>query len=63
MNRKFKKFLRKTKHGRLVTISNCVICSKKKSIFTKNQEASGLQSNLGVEMYLSKVPLRGSVLF
>ena len=38
----------KTRHDTLMMISNCAIYGKKKSIFIKNQETSGLLSNLGM---------------
>ena len=44
-------------------ISKCAICSSKKSRFIKNQEATGLLSNLGIKTPLSKVPILGDVLF
>ena len=30
--------VRKTKQNRLILLSNCAICGKRKSSFTKNQE-------------------------
>ena len=30
------------KNGRILLLSNCVVCNSKKSRFTKEQEASGL---------------------
>ena len=41
-----KKILR-AKQNRLMLLSNCTICGKKKSQFTKNQEASGLLNKFG----------------
>ena len=41
--------------------SKCVKCGSKKSRFTKNQEAKGLLSNLGVRSPLNKVPVLGDV--
>ena len=38
-------------------LSKCVVCVNKKSKFIKEQEASGLLSNLGVKTPLSKTPL------
>ena len=32
--------VRKTKQNRLMLLSNCAVCGKKKSIFIKNQELS-----------------------
>ena len=36
----------KTKKGRLMFSSKCVVCDSKKSIFIKEQEASGLLSSM-----------------
>ena len=36
----------KTKNGRIVLLSNCVVCDSKKSKFIKQREASGLLSSL-----------------
>ena len=38
-------------------------CGSKKSRFTKNKEAKGLLTNLGVRTRLSKVPILGDILF
>ena len=43
--------------------SNCAVCDNKKSRFMKEQEATGLLSNLGIKMPLSNVPLLGDLLF
>ena len=53
----------KTKNGRLVLSSNCVICSNKKSRFVKEQEASGILSNVGIRTPLSKIPVLGDIFF
>ena len=45
----------KTSNGRTMLLSNCAICSSKKSRFVKNQEGNGLLSNLGIRTPLSKV--------
>ena len=37
--------------------SNCTICNSKKSRFIKENQASGLLSNLGIKIPLNKVPL------
>ena len=47
----------KTKNGRLALSSKCVVCGSKKSRFTKEQEAEGLLSNLGIKTPLNKTPL------
>ena len=53
----------KINNGRTMLLSNCAICNSKKSRFTKNQEAKGLLSNLGIRTPLSKVPILGDILF
>ena len=53
----------KTSNGRTMLLSNCAICSSKKSRFIKNQEGNGLLSNLGIRTPLSKVPILGDILF
>ena len=50
-------------NGRTMILSKCAICGSKKSRFTKNQEAKGILSNLGIRTTLSKVPLLGNILF
>ena len=47
--------LRVETRGRTMVLSKCAICGSKKSGFIKNQEATGLLSNLGVRTPLSKV--------
>ena len=44
-------------------LSKCAICGSKKSIFTKDQEAKRLLSNLSVKTPSSKVPILGDILF
>ena len=39
------------------------MCDSKKSKFTKEQEASGLLSSLGINTPLNKIPLLGPLLF
>ena len=46
-----------TSNGRTMVLSKCVICGSKKLRFIKNQEATGLLSNLVVRTPLSKVPI------
>ena len=43
-------------------LSNCAICSSKKSKFTKKQEANRLLSSLGIKTPLSKILLLSNVL-
>ena len=52
-----------TSNGKAMILSNCAICSSKKSRFFKNQEAKGLLSHLGIKTPLSKVPILGDILF
>ena len=53
----------KTSNGRTILLSKCLICGSKKSRFSKNQEAKGLLSNLGVRTPLNKLPILGDILF
>ena len=47
----------KTKNGRMLLWSKCVVCGSKKSKFIKQQETSGLLSSLGIKAPLNKIPL------
>ena len=47
----------KTKIGRLMGLSNCAICSSKKSKFMKEQETRRLLSSLRIRTPWSKIPL------
>ena len=49
----------RTQNGRIMLLSNCVICDSKNSKFLKQQEANGLLSSLGIKAPLSKIPLVG----
>ena len=53
----------KTKNGRLMLSSNCVVCGNKRSRFMKEQDSKRLLSNLGIRTPLSKIPLLGDLLF
>ena len=53
----------RTKNKRLIMQSECSDCRNKKSRFTKEQEAEGLLSNLGIRTLLSKIPVLGGILF
>ena len=53
----------KTKNGRTVLSSKCVVCSSRKSRFLKEQEAKRLLSTLGIKTPLNKIPLLGKILF
>ena len=50
-------------YNRLILLSNWTIHSKKKSRFTKIQEATGLLSKLSIRTSLSNIPLIGHILF
>ena len=47
----------KTKNGRLILSSKCVVCGSKKSKFMKQQEAERFLANLGIKTPLSIIPL------
>ena len=46
-----------------MVLSKYAICGSKKLRFSKNQEAKGLLSNLGIKTPLGKVPILGDILF
>ena len=52
----------RTKNGRIMLLSNCVVWDSKKWKFIKQQD-SGLLSSLGIKTTLSKIPLVGPLLF
>ena len=52
-----------TSNGKTMLLSKYAMCCSKKSRFIKEQEASGILSNLGLKTPLSKVPLLGDILF
>ena len=56
-NWKFYLNISKTKNGRLIMQSKCVLCRIKKSRFVKEQEAKGLLSSLGIKTPLNKILL------
>ena len=41
----------------------CALCASKKLRFIKNQEASGLLSNLELEKPLSKIPILSDIFY
>ena len=45
----------KTKNKRTMLLSECAECDSKKSKFTKEQEAGGLLSSLGIKTLLNKI--------
>ena len=51
----------RTKNGRIMLLSKCVVCDSKKSKFIKLQDGSGLLSSLGIRTPLIKIPLVGSL--
>ena len=53
----------RTKTGRTMLLSKCAVCDSRKSIFIKQQEASGLLSSLGIKTPSTKIPLLGPLLF
>ena len=53
----------KTNNGKTMILSKYAICGSKKSKFIKEQEASGILSNLGLRTPLNKIPLLGDILF
>ena len=52
----------KTKNRRIMLLSKCGVCNRKKSKFIKEQEASRLLSSLGLKAPLSKTPSESSLL-
>ena len=53
----------RTKNGRIMLLSKCAVCDRKKSKFIKQQEASGLLSSLRIKTSLNKIPFVGPLLF
>ena len=49
----------RTKNGRIMLLSNCVVCNSKKSKFLKEKEAKGLLGNL----LGAKIPVLGDIFF
>ena len=47
----------RNRQNRLMIQSTCATCDSKKFRFTKEQQAMGILSNLGIKTPLSKVPL------
>ena len=52
-----------TSNGKTMILSECAICSSKKSKLIKKQEASGILSNLSIRTPLSKIHFLGDILF
>ena len=53
----------KTKNGRVILSSKCVVCGSKKSRFMKEQEASGKLGSVGIRTPLNKIPVLGDIFF
>ena len=53
----------KTKNGKTMLLSKCEVCGSKKLRFIKEQDTSGLLSNLRIKTPLSKIPILGHILF
>ena len=52
----------KAKINRLIIQSKCRVCKNKKSRFVKEQDATGLLSNLRIKTPLSKIPLLNALI-
>ena len=50
-------------NNRVMILSKCATCVRKKSKFIKHQEAEGLLSKLGIKTPLSKIPVLGDISF
>ena len=53
----------RTINGKTMILSKCAVCGAKISNFTKEQQAKGLLSNLGIRAPISKIPLLGDIFF
>ena len=53
----------RTKNGRIMFLSKCEVCDRKKVKFIKEQETSWLLSSLAINRPLNKIPLLGPLLF
>ena len=53
----------RTKNGRIMLLTKCVKCDRKKSKFIKEQKPSGLLSSLGIKAPLNKILFSGPLLF
>ena len=53
----------RTKNGRIMLLTKCVMCDGKKLKFIEEQKASGLLSSLGIKTALNKILLSGPLLF
>ena len=48
-----KSYIKRTKQKRLMLMSNCTVCDKKKLRFTENKLASGILEDMGQRINLS----------
>ena len=53
----------RTKKGRIILLSKCVVCDSKKWKFIRQEEASGLLSSSEINTSLIKIPLFYPLLF
>ena len=56
---KCRKNTRQDKKMKTILLSKCVVCGSKKSRLIKEQETSGLLSNLVIRTALDKIPILG----
>ena len=52
-----------TKNRRIMVLSKCAVCDRRKPKFIKQQEPSRLLSSLRIKTPLSKIPLGDPLLF
>ena len=53
----------RTKNGRIMLLSKCSVCDRKKLKFFKKQDATELLSSLGIKTPLNKIHLLSPLLF
>ena len=53
----------KTKNGKVILSSECVVCGNNNSRFKKEQKASGIFSSVGIRTPLNKIPVLGNIFF
>ena len=49
-------------NGRIMLLTKCEVCDRKKMKLITEQEATGLLSSLGIKIHLNKIPLSGPLL-
>ena len=52
-----------TSNGKIMILSKCAKCNRKKSKFINKQEAKALLSKLGIKTPFSKLPILDDILF